>query len=185
MEFFTSPINVVLFLLALAGVWAIVELALTFRKLRGSVNETIRSTNEVIAEVQPIVAKLDGVVDDLQPTIRELTPLVEKIEGTVDATTATVNSLNGVVGHVSTVSGTASNATEAVNKVVGNVAESAAGLVGKIGAGKAPRRVAAPTSSELPAEASSEKAPSEPAASEDERYVTISTVTADDAAAEG
>ena len=63
-----SPIQIALLLLAVAGVWAIVELALTLRKTRtvvDSLDKTVTDLNNTIAEAQPVVAKLDGAVQKL------------------------------------------------------------------------------------------------------------------------
>ena len=59
-----SPIQIALLVLAIAGVWAIVELALTLRKTRNvvdSLDKTVNDLNNTIAEAQPVVAKLDGL----------------------------------------------------------------------------------------------------------------------------
>ena len=50
-----SPIQIALLLLAVAGVWAIVELALTLRKTRtvvDSLDKTVTDLNNTIAEAQ-------------------------------------------------------------------------------------------------------------------------------------
>lgn len=65
-----SPIQIALLLLAVAGVWAVVELALTLRKTRtvvDSLDKTVSDLNNTLAEAQPVVAKLDGAVDELTP----------------------------------------------------------------------------------------------------------------------
>lgn len=65
-----SPIQIALLLLAVAGVWAVIELALTLRKTRtvvDSLDKTVSDLNNTIAEAQPVVAKLDGAVDELTP----------------------------------------------------------------------------------------------------------------------
>lgn len=67
-----SPIQIALLLLAVAGVWAIAELALTLRKTRNvvdSLDKTVNDLNNTIAEAQPVVAKLDGAVDELTPAL--------------------------------------------------------------------------------------------------------------------
>ena len=60
-----SPIQIALLLLAVAGVWAVIELALTLRKTRtvvDSLDKTVGDLNNTLAEAQPVVAKLDGAV---------------------------------------------------------------------------------------------------------------------------
>lgn len=65
-----DPLQIVLVILVLAAVWAVVELALTLRHACASVDEVTRTANETIEQAQPVIAKLDGVMDDLQPAIR-------------------------------------------------------------------------------------------------------------------
>lgn len=51
-----SPIQIALLVLAIPGVWAIVELALTLRKTRNvvdSLDKTVNDLNNTIAEAQP------------------------------------------------------------------------------------------------------------------------------------
>ena len=67
-----SPIQIVLLVLAVAGVWVVIELALTLRKTRSvvdSLDKTVSDLNNTLAEAQPVVAKLDGAVDELTPAL--------------------------------------------------------------------------------------------------------------------
>ena len=75
-----SPIQIALLVLAIAGVWAVIELALTLRKTRyvvDSLDKTVSDLNNTIAEAQPVVAKLDGAVDIEVP----LDKLVARLTG--------------------------------------------------------------------------------------------------------
>lgn len=86
-----SPIQIALLLLAVAGVWAIVELALTLRKTRtvvDSLDKTVNDLNNTIAEAQPVVAKLDGAVDELTPALAQMEPLLKSSKTAVDALTS-------------------------------------------------------------------------------------------------
>ena len=83
-----SPIQIALLLLAVAGVWAIVELALTLRKTRNvvdSLDKTVNDLNNTIAEAQPVVAKLDGAVDELTPALAQMEPLLKSSKTAVAA----------------------------------------------------------------------------------------------------
>ena len=54
-----SPIQIALLLLAVVGVWAVVELALTLRKTRtvvDSLDKTVSDLNNTLAEAQPAVS---------------------------------------------------------------------------------------------------------------------------------
>ena len=70
-----SPIQIALLLLAVVGVWAVIELALTLRKTRtvvDSLDKTVSDLNNTIAEAQPVVAKLDGAVVSSPPHLPRL-----------------------------------------------------------------------------------------------------------------
>ena len=79
-----EPLTIVLILLAIAGIWAVAELALTLRKARTTLDEVSHSATEAIDQATPIIAKVDGVMDDLQPTLREVPTLMDKVGTTVD-----------------------------------------------------------------------------------------------------
>lgn len=125
-----SPIQIVLLLLAVAGVWAVAELALTLRKTRGvveSLDKTVDSLNNTIAEAQPIVAKLDGAVDELTPALAQVEPLLKSSKTAVDALTSNLVEVEAVVRDISEVTGSMAEASSAVSSVT----DSAAGAVQK------------------------------------------------------
>lgn len=126
-----SPIQIALLVLAVAGVWAVAELALTLRKTRGvveSLDKTVDSLNNTIAEAQPIVAKLDGAVDELGPALAQVEPLLKSGQNAVDALTSDLVEVEAVVRDISDVTGSMSKASNAVSTVT----DSAAGAVQKI-----------------------------------------------------
>lgn len=129
-------LNIALIVLVVAGVWAVVELALTLRSARKNVEEVASSANEVIAQAQPIVAKLDGMVDDLEPAVKQVTPIVEKANVAMDGANASLTNVNAILADVSTVSGTASAVTETVNGAVAGAASSVARAVKKVTGGR-------------------------------------------------
>ena len=115
-----EPIQVVLLLLAAAGVWAVVELALVFRKLRGivaSLDKTVDEVNGIVADARPIVGKLEETVDNLQPTIADLDPVVVKAGELVDAASADLLEINVLLRDVSGITGSVSSASSAVSNV--------------------------------------------------------------------
>lgn len=183
-------LHVVLVVLVAVAIWAVVELALTIRRARSSVEEVTRSANEAIAQVQPIISKADGMVDDLQPAVKQVQPLIEKANTAVDVATVDLASLNDILQDVSEVSGTASNVTATVNRVADSAATGVANVVGKI-TGKPQRRGArlAEGASAEPGEASRAAAPEagagEPTAApeaSERAYVTYGPARAEGAA---
>lgn len=112
-----DPIQIVLIVLALAGAWAVVELALILRRTRGvvdSLDKTVEQVNSTIEEARPVVAKLDGVVDELQPAVAQIEPLLKQATVAAEALSADLVEVNGVLRDVSAVSGAASSASSAV-----------------------------------------------------------------------
>lgn len=112
-----DPMKIALIVLAAAGVWAVVELALVLRRTRGvvdSLDKTVEQVNSTIEEARPVVAKLDGVVDELQPAVAQIEPLLKQATVAVEALSAGLVEVNGVLRDVSAVSGAASSASNAV-----------------------------------------------------------------------
>lgn len=128
-----TPLNISLVVLVVAGVWALVELALTLRQGRKSVGEVCDTLNETIAEIKPVVQKLDGVADELAPATKELQPLLDKAGTAVDALTVDLVRVDDILSDVSSVTGAGANVTDAVTKVTASAADGIAGVVGKLG----------------------------------------------------
>ena len=115
-----EPMQIVLVALALVGVWAVAELALTLRRTRdvvASLDKTVEQVNSTIEEARPVVAKLDGVVDELQPAVAQVEPLLKQATVAVEALSADLIEVNGVLRDVSAVSGAAELADAASGKV--------------------------------------------------------------------
>lgn len=126
-----SPIQIALLLLAVAGVWAVIELALTLRKTRNvvdSLDKTVSDLNNTLAEAQPVVAKLDGAVDELTPALAQVEPLLKSSKTAVDALTSNLVEVEAVVRDISEVTGSVAEASNAVSSVT----DSAAGAVQKL-----------------------------------------------------
>lgn len=129
-----EPMQIVLTVLAAAGVWAVVELALTLRRARGIVDSIDKAADrlaDTIEEARPMVAKLDGVVDELQPVIGQIEPLLKQAQVAVEALSADLIEVNGVLRDVSTVSGAASSASNAVSGIADAASEKVQRLFGK------------------------------------------------------
>lgn len=126
-----EPMQIVLVVLALVGVWAVAELALTLRRTRdvvASLDKTVEQVNSTIEEARPVVAKLDGVVDELQPAVAQVEPLLKQATVAVEALSADLIEVNGVLRDVSAVSGAASSASNAVTEL----ADAASGKVQRL-----------------------------------------------------
>lgn len=133
-----EPTTIFIIVLVAAGIWAVIELALTIRKARasltetlGGVNKVITTANEAIEQAQPIIGKIDGTMDDIEPSIKEIYPLIERVETTVDVATVSLAKVNDILGDVSEVSGSAASVSATVKNVTSNAANNMAGAVGR------------------------------------------------------
>lgn len=130
-----EPMTIALIVLVIAGIWAVVELALTFRQTRKSVSELTDSVNDTIADIRPVVAKLDGVADELPAAAKQIEPILEKASTTVDLINVDLVRVEGILSDVNTVTDTGARASGAVTGAVESVASGVAGVVNKV-AGK-------------------------------------------------
>lgn len=129
-----DPLHILLVLLVIAGIWAVIELALTIRRARttvDSLDKTMGEVNDMLAETRPVVAKLDGAIDELQPALTQVEPLLKSANVAVDALTSNLIEVEAVVRDVSTVTGAAANAGNAVSGVADSASEAVQKLLGK------------------------------------------------------
>lgn len=180
-----DPLHIVLIVLVLAGIWAVVEIALTVRRARSTVDSldrTVGEMNEMLAEARPVVSKLDGAIDELQPALSKVEPLLSSANVAVDALSANLVEVEAVVRDVSTVTGAAASAGNAVSGVADSASEAVQRLFGKFKGESAAtdRALTEPVPSE-PAEHVErvEDIPSDPAPAP--RYYTYDAPDADSA----
>lgn len=129
-----DPLHILLVLLVIAGIWALIELALTIRRARttvDSLDKTMGEVNDMLAETRPVVAKLDGAIDELQPALTQVEPLLKSANVAVDALTSNLIEVEAVVRDVSAVTGAAANAGNAVSGVADSASEAVQKLLGK------------------------------------------------------
>ncbi len=143
-----EPMTIALIVLVIAGIWAVVELALTFRQTRKSVSELTDSVNDTIADIRPVVAKLDGVADELPAAAKQIEPILEKASTTVDLINVDLVRVEGILSDVNAVTDTGARASGAVTGAVESVASGVAGVVNKVagkvsGKGSAQAKIAA------------------------------------------
>ncbi len=130
-----EPMTIALIVLVIAGIWAVVELALTIRQTRKSVTELSDSVNNTIADIRPVVAKLDGVADELPAAAKQIEPILEKASTTVDLINVDLVRVEGILSDVNAVTDTGARASGAVTGAVESMASGVAGVVNKV-AGK-------------------------------------------------
>lgn len=135
-----DPLQIVLIVLALVAIWAVIELALVLRRARstvdsldktvGSINDTIAQTkpviehlDETLTDVKPVMAKLDTSLEELQPALTQVEPLLRQGSIAVEALSADLIEVNGVLRDVSEVTGSMSSASGAVSGIASAASE--------------------------------------------------------------
>ena len=129
-----DPIQIALIVLIVAGVWAVVELALVLRRTRGTVDtldKTVGKLNDTIDDVRPVINKLDETVENLQPAIQQVEPLLQRSTIAVEALSADLIEVNGVLRDVSQITGGVSTASGAMSNIAGAATEKVQKLFNK------------------------------------------------------
>lgn len=134
-------LTIFVIVLVAAVIWAVVELALTIRKARGSVDTLVDEVQGTVKDVNAVIKKVDTTVEDVNPAVKQLEPLLSKAETTIDAVTLDLLHLNDTIADINTVTGAGAKATNAVTGVVDKAANAVSGAVSRI-AGKADEDVA-------------------------------------------
>lgn len=130
-----EPLTIALVVLVIVGVWAVVELALVLRRTRRSVETLTDAVSDTIGEVRPVIAKLDGAVDELAPASREVEPMLKKASTAIDLVNVDLVRLEGILSDVNAVTDTGARVSGAVTGAAESVASGVASAVGKV-AGK-------------------------------------------------
>ena len=78
MDIINAALPVVFIIVGIALIWFVVELAITVRKARTTIDE-------VKQEVQPIIANANELTESVKPAVAKVDPLVERVQLTVDA----------------------------------------------------------------------------------------------------
>lgn len=126
--------SIALIVLTLAGIWAVVEIALAMRRARGAakaLDKTIDQLNDTISEARPVVAKLDGAIDELQPSLSQVEPLLKKANVAIEALSADLIEVNGVIRDVSQLTGGVASASEAVTSITDAASDKVQRLFGR------------------------------------------------------
>lgn len=183
-----QPLDILLIALVVVAIWAVVELGITLRKTRASIDEISHSATEVLDQCTPVIVKLDGVVDELQPALRDVPQMVDKLTVTVDEANMALGSVNGILGDVSSTTSGIAGVGESASRIVNTATSAAVGVVSKVaslGGINIPEGRALIEQPGETASAASETAPAvsvepEPAAPRG-GYVTYGAVKAEDA----
>ena len=142
-------LTIALIVLVVAGIWLLVELAISARRIRPVINEAERAVkearpaiahaDELIQEIQPLVTHIDEVVTQIEPVVShvdeavtnaspaltQVDPLLVKTSDAVGALSDNLRQLEGILSDVSRISDRAGSATIAVSDAATNIANKA------------------------------------------------------------
>lgn len=106
MDVFSIILTCIFCVVGLALIWFIVELALTMRKVRGTVEE-----------LEPTLDNVEKMVKDLEPTIAKVDPLMDRVTLTVDSVNLELMRVDGILENVTNITGGVSKTVDAVDSV--------------------------------------------------------------------
>lgn len=179
-------LDYLLIILLVVAIWAVIELALVFKRTRRSVAALTKEVNQTIDQIQPVIDKVDGIIDDLQPAIKQVDPIVGEAKLTVLEANESLKKVNGILQDVSNVSSTASDVSDAAVHAANSVASATTGFVNRILGKKDPAGDKGALGEEAPATAALHSADINAAAAassqddtDGEGYVTYSQTSAD------
>lgn len=106
MDVFSIILTCVYIVVGLALIWFVVELALTMRKVRSTVQD-----------LEPTLDNVEKMVTDLQPTITKVDPLMDRVTLTVDSVNLELMRVDGILENVTKITGGVSKTVDAVDSV--------------------------------------------------------------------
>lgn len=110
MDIINAALPVVFIIVGIALVWFVVELAITVRKARTTIDD-------LKSQVDPIIANANELTESAKPAIAKVDPLVDRVQLTVDAANLEIMRVDQILEDVTQITDTVSTATVAVDKV--------------------------------------------------------------------
>ncbi len=188
-----DPLQIILIVLAAVAVWAVVELALSLRRARSTMDgvdkvvaeasDAVGEINETLAEAKPVIAKLDDTLEELQPAIQRVEPLLVSANVAVDALSANLVEVEAVVRDVASFTDTAVSAKNAARNVAGSASDAVQRILGRKKSAADPDRALAEGAAAAPADGTASDASDDPSAAS-ARYYTYDGASAPEAAKE-
>ncbi len=109
-ETVSMVLPIVYVLVGAALVWLIVELVMTVRRARKTVDDLQK-------QVEPTLANVERITASLEPVVAKADPLVERVSLTVDAANLELMRVDQILEDVSEITDSVSSAVEAVDTV--------------------------------------------------------------------
>lgn len=126
-----EPLQIVLIVLALVGVWAVIELALTLRRARS----TVSAIDKTLGDVQPVIQHIDSTVESAAPLVKKLEVTVDEIKPVLDRVNETLDGAQPAISQIEPLLKQGSIAVEAlsadlieVNGVLRDISDVTAGM---------------------------------------------------------
>ena len=119
--------------LVAVGIGAVVEVAVTIRKVRGKLDDVVGDATESLGKVNTILDSTDQTIQELRPTVQQLPGVLTKAEEAVDALSNDLATADTILADVSVLTGTAMNATNAISKGASQATTAIGGAVAKVG----------------------------------------------------
>ncbi|MEG0323086.1 MAG: DUF948 domain-containing protein [Raoultibacter sp.] len=107
-EVVNIALPIVYVLVGAALVWLVIELVMTLRKTRKTVDDLKK-------QVEPTLANVQELTEGLKPVVAKVDPLVERISLTVDATNLEIMRVDQILDDVNDITGSLSSAVDAVD----------------------------------------------------------------------
>lgn len=130
--------SVALVVLVVAGVWAIIEIALLMHASRKAVKQASESIaqsgakiEQVASQAVPLLEHADEAVQQAGSSIGDVRPLLDRVGTAVGTLNTDLEHVSNILGDASRITGAASNATTAVGGATSAVADKFRGLFGK------------------------------------------------------
>ncbi len=132
-EIVALALPIVYVLVGAALVWLVIELVMTARKTRKTVDELQK-------QVQPTLASVERITASLEPVAAKVDPLVERVSLTVDAANLEIMRLDQILEDVNEITDTVSSTVEAVDSVTNAPLELVSSVSTKVRNAFKPRR---------------------------------------------
>ena len=145
-EIINMVLPVVYVVVGIALVWVLVEVVMTLRKARGTVDAiqkqvepTRANVERITTELEPVVANVRQITDQIQPAVGKVDPLVERVSLTVDAVNLEMMRVDQILEDVTHITDSVSKTLDTVDTVTSAPVELVNSVSDKVRARFAPK----------------------------------------------
>lgn len=149
-EIINYALPVVYVVVGIALVWALIELVMTLRKARTTVDTiqkqiepTLASVDRITTELEPVVANVKQITDQIQPAVSKVDPMLERVSLTVDAVNLEMMRVDQILEDVSQITDSVAKTVDTVDAVTSAPVELVNSVSDKVRARFAPKAASA------------------------------------------